>query len=205
MPTREGALVPGNAGPSLPQLRSRARVNAIYRMGRLIPLIEQYATERHLTSDPTLGPPTLSVGRIEGGMSANIVPDRCRIEIDRRLIPGEDPVAAPQQLADYLRARAGDETPFTVSRPWLFAPALSAADSAGIVQRLSQAIASVGRKPVCHSVPFGTDASTIALGGIPAVVFGPGDIAKAHTCDEWVPLEEVEMASEILYQLICQN
>ncbi len=181
-------------------------VNAIYRMGRLIPLIEQFAAElRHSTSDPILGPPTLSVGRIEGGMSANIVPDRCRIEIDRRLIPGEDPATAPQQLDDYLRSRVGAETPFTVSRPWLFAPALSPADSAGIVERLSQAIAAVGRQPVCHSVPFGTDASTIALGGIPAVVFGPGDIAKAHTCDEYVPLEEVEMASEILYQLICQD
>ena len=35
---------------------------------------------------------------------------------------------------------------------------------------------------------------------IPSVVFGPGDIAKAHTCDEWVDLAEVEQASEILYR-----
>ena len=50
-------------------------------------------------------------------------------------------------------------------------------------------------------VPYGTDASTIAEAGIPAVVFGPGDIAQAHTCDEWVDLAEVETASEILYRL----
>jgi acetylornithine deacetylase len=50
-------------------------------------------------------------------------------------------------------------------------------------------------------VPSGTDASTIAEGGVPAVVFGPGNIAQAHTCDEWLPLDELEQASEILYRL----
>jgi acetylornithine deacetylase/succinyl-diaminopimelate desuccinylase-like protein len=50
-------------------------------------------------------------------------------------------------------------------------------------------------------VPYGTDASTIALAGIPAVVFGPGDIAQAHTCDEWIDLAEVESAAEVLYRL----
>jgi acetylornithine deacetylase len=53
------------------------------------------------------------------------------------------------------------------------------------------------------AVPYGTDASTIAQAGVPAVVFGPGDIAQAHTCDEWVSLDEVEQASEILYRLAC--
>ena len=180
--------------------------NAIYRMGRLLPLIERYATElRQSRTDPVLGPPTLSVGRIEGGLSANIVPDWCRIEIDRRLISGEDPQHAPHQLAAFLRSAVGDEVPFTVSEPWLFAPALGAEASGHVVEKLSRAIRSVGREPACFSVPFGTDASTIALGGIPAVVFGPGDIAKAHTCDEWVPLDEVEMASEILYHLVCSD
>jgi acetylornithine deacetylase len=52
-----------------------------------------------------------------------------------------------------------------------------------------------------QAVPYGTDASTISLAGIPAIVFGPGDIALAHTCDEWVPLNEVAQAAEILYRL----
>jgi acetylornithine deacetylase len=52
-------------------------------------------------------------------------------------------------------------------------------------------------------VPYGTDASTIAAAGIPAVVFGPGDIARAHTADEWVSLDEVEKAGEILYRFAC--
>jgi len=41
--------------------------------------------------------------------------------------------------------------------------------------------------------------------GVPCVVFGPGDIARAHTCDEWVPLDEVAAAAEILYRLACMD
>ena len=52
-----------------------------------------------------------------------------------------------------------------------------------------------------HAVPYGTDASTLAEAGVPAVVFGPGNIDQAHTCDEWVDLEEVATASEILFRL----
>src|SRR5262249_22271719 len=58
-------------------------VNAIYRMGRLLVGIEKYAeTLRKERVHDRLGPATLSVGRIEGGTSANVVPDRCRIEVD---------------------------------------------------------------------------------------------------------------------------
>jgi acetylornithine deacetylase len=54
------------------------------------------------------------------------------------------------------------------------------------------------------AVPFGTDAATIAGAGIPTVVFGPGDIAQAHTADEWVSLEQVEKAAEILFYLAAE-
>ena len=71
-------------------------VNAIYRMARVLAGIEQLRRRAvRSRSDPLLGPPTLSVGRIEGGTSVNTVPDRCRIEVDRRLVPGEDADAAP--------------------------------------------------------------------------------------------------------------
>src|SRR5262249_31447687 len=63
-------------------------INAIYRMGRILPIIERYANKLlEGPKDPDLGTATLSVGRIEGGASVNTVPDRCCVEIDRRLIP----------------------------------------------------------------------------------------------------------------------
>src|SRR5262249_20433733 len=83
-------------------------VHAIYRMGRLLVAIEKYADQlRASRSDPLLGPATLSVGRIEGGTSVNTVPDQCRIEVDRRIIPGEDPAAAPGQLSAFLKEKSG--------------------------------------------------------------------------------------------------
>jgi acetylornithine deacetylase ArgE len=181
-------------------------VNAIYRMGRLLTGIEQFAERlRAGHADPRLGPPTLSVGVIAGGTSVNTVPDRCRIEIDRRLLPGEDAQAAPAQLSAFLREEAGIDFPFESAAPWMTKVALGAEGSEALVQLLSTAIRSVNGTPEVVAVPYGTDASTIAAAGIPAVVFGPGDIARAHTCDEWVPLDEVEQASEILYRLACRG
>jgi acetylornithine deacetylase len=181
-------------------------VNAIYRMGRLLVAIEQFAEWlRTSRSDPLLGPPTLSVGRIEGGVSVNTVPDRCRIEIDRRVIPGEDPLAAPGELTAFLQNELGIEFPFECDVPWMSKRALSPLKSTELVARLGNAIDAVTGGHRVFAVPFGTDASTLAEAGIPSVVFGPGDIARAHTCDEWVPLDEVEQASEVLYRLACQD
>jgi acetylornithine deacetylase ArgE len=182
-------------------------VNAIYRMGRLLQAIERYAEElRCSRADPYLGPPTLSVGRIEGGTSVNTVPDRCQIEVDRRLIPGEDPQEAMQHFAASLKNDAKIDFPFECSEPWMAMRPLhwkGPQGGAQLVERLGKAIDQVRGSHQVMAVPYGTDASTIAAAGIPAVVFGPGDIAKAHTCDEWVSVEEVEQASEILYGFIC--
>jgi acetylornithine deacetylase len=193
------------AGRSCHSSAPEQGVNAIYRMGRLLVAIDRYAAElRASRTDPLLGPPTLSVGRIEGGTSVNTVPDRCCIEIDRRLIPGEDPLAAPDQLSAYMKREGGIDFPFE-AQPWFQVAALDPRGSEDLVARLGTAIDAVMGTHRITAVPYGTDASTIAAAGIPSVVFGPGDIAKAHTCDEWVPLAEVEQASEILYRLVCQG
>ena len=49
--------------------------------------------------------------------------------------------------------------------------------------------------------PYGTDAGPLGAGGLPCVVFGPGDIAQAHTKDEWVELDQVHRAAEAYYQM----
>jgi acetylornithine deacetylase len=186
------------SGRSCHSSRPERGDNAIYRMGYVLPLIEEYARGLVARTHPRLGPATLSVGLISGGSSVNTVPDRCRVDIDRRLLPGEVPVQACRELDTFLRARLGDGFPFTSSVPELQMPALGNDLSAGLTARLGEAIDAVVGKHEVHAVPYGTDASTFAVNGIPAVVFGPGDIGKAHTCDEWVSLEEVEQASAIL-------
>jgi acetylornithine deacetylase len=57
------------------------------------------------------------------------------------------------------------------------------------------------RRPEVRGVPFGTDAGPLNAGGTPCIVFGPGDIAQAHTHDEWIDLEQVQRAAEAYYQI----
>ena len=72
--------------------RPQDGINAIYRMAQVIGRLEEYAEKlpELVPAHPLCGPPTMSIGRIEGGISVNTVPDVCEIEIDRRVIPGED-------------------------------------------------------------------------------------------------------------------
>ncbi len=54
-------------------------------------------------------------------------------------------------------------------------------------------------------VPYGTDAAVLSAAGAPCVVFGPGSIAQAHTADEWISLDELAAASEILVRFARQS
>lgn len=179
-------------------------INAIYRMGRLLVGVERFAEQlRTTTSDALLGPATLSVGRIAGGISVNSVPDRCSIEIDRRVIGGENPAAAPEQLRKFLVEQAGIDFDFEQTPPWICEPALIPTNSDEIQKLLGAAIDAERGGHRVHSVPYGTDAATLAWSGVPAVIFGPGDIAQAHTKDEWVLLDEIDQAAAILHRLAC--
>jgi acetylornithine deacetylase/succinyl-diaminopimelate desuccinylase-like protein len=190
-------------GKSCHSSRPDLGVNAVYHMARIMPFIEEYAASLQATrQDALLGPATLSVGRIEGGTSVNTVPDRCRIEIDRRLIPGEKGAEALEDFRSYLKRKVSTEIEWECSEPYLQMPALPPQASTAVAARLGSAIDSVRGKHEVMPVPYGTDASTLAEAGIPSVVFGPGDIARAHTKDEWVPLDEVEEASEILFRAV---
>lgn len=190
------------AGRACHSSRPENGVSAVYRMARILTAIERYAAELQARPPhPTLGPRTTSVGRITGGVSPNTVPDVCRIDIDRRLLPGETAEAAAADLEAYLKADPAIDFPFTLVQSHAACLPLDPARSGELAARLGTAIdAVVGRHEV-HAVPYGTDASTISAGGIPAVVFGPGDIAQAHTCDEWLDLAELDRASDILYRL----
>jgi acetylornithine deacetylase len=179
-------------------------VNAIYRMAPVLQALSSYAGRLAASSpDPILGPPSLSVGRIEGGQSVNIVPDWCEIEIDRRLIPGEDPVTAFAEAREFLLSRLGTADRIEFNDPWLNMPPL--VPSLGPWEStLRDAVATAtGQVPAVVGVPYGTDAGPLSAAGLPCVVFGPGDIAQAHTKDEWVDLEQVRKASDAYFQIAC--
>ena len=176
-------------------------VNAVYRMARLVRAIQEYAKElSERPPDPLLGPRTISVGRIGGGVSPNTVPDSCRADLDRRLLPGETFESAGADLEAFLKARADVDFTFTLARSPAGCLPLAPTLSGELVKKLGAAIDSVVGRHAVHPVPFGTDAAPVAHAGVPAVVFGPGDIAQAHTKDEWVDLAQLEPAAEVLFR-----
>jgi acetylornithine deacetylase/succinyl-diaminopimelate desuccinylase-like protein len=177
-------------------------VNAIYRMGRVLEALESFAGSlSRFAPDPRLGPPSLSVGRIEGGQSVNVVPDWCEIEVDRRILPGEEPARCLEQVTRLLSDRLGELDGVEFGQPWVNLPPLSPR-AAQWLEPLGDAIAAAtGRRPEVMGVPFGTDAGPLNARGTPCIVFGPGNIAQAHTKDEWIELEQVRLAAQAYYQI----
>lgn len=178
--------------------------NAVYRMARVLLALESYARDvlPGQGEHPLCGKATLSVGTIAGGLSVNTVPDECVIEIDRRLLPGEDGRAALTHLTDWLAERLGADYPLVHDTPWMWGATLCDNENGPLAGRLAdlgcEYLGAGKSRPI--GVPFGTDASKIASSGVPSVVFGPGSIDQAHTCDEWLSVDELEKASEILYR-----
>jgi acetylornithine deacetylase len=176
--------------------------NAIYRMARVVSALSELACRLSGASPhAVLGPPSLSVGRIEGGQSVNIVPDACAIEIDRRMIPGETSPGCIEQARSFLADRLGSLDGLEFDPPWVRMPALDTRPG-DWMEPLSDAVKeATGRAPELIGVPFGTDAGPLGAAGIPGVVFGPGDIAQAHTRDEWVELDQARQAADAYYRI----
>ena len=187
--------------------RPEAGDNAIYRMARVIAALERFHRQvlGGRPPHPLCGPPTLSVGTIAGGISVNTVPDRCTIEIDRRLLPGEEPASAQREVIDFIARALGDphSAALVEHEPLLIQNAgLSDSGNRELAEQLSVATQLVINRANRIGVPFGTDAAAYSRASVPTVVFGPGSIEQAHTADEWISLEQVRQASEILYRFV---
>ena len=178
--------------------------NAILQMVEVIDwLRERLEPAIALRDHPRLTPPTMTIGTISGGTGVNIVPDRCAIDIDRRSLPTEDPDAILAEydalLADLMKARPGVKV--TREAPYLVERGLDGHPDSPLVRAIQDAIRAScgdGIDVTPTGVPYGTDASHVwGLTGTPTVVLGPGDIAQAHTADEWVELSEVRHCADI--------
>jgi acetylornithine deacetylase len=178
--------------------------SAIYDGARVALALEEYAQRLAQTeSHSLLGHPTLNVGKVAGGQSVNIVPDTCVFELERRLLPGEDGNRAMQACEEFLRDRLGPAVQVKFEDPYLVDPAMETTPNAEIVSALARAQqATFGFEREVAGANYGTDGSKLAKAGIETVVCGPGDIAQAHTANEFVALEQVELATRMYGQLL---
>ena len=174
------------------------------RLGGVALALEQYAKSLAATeAHGLLGHPTLNVGRVNGGQSVNIVPDKCVFELERRLLPGEDGHQAMQQCEEFLRCRLGPTVQLTFEAPYLVDLAMDTAPDAEIVAALARAQQTIlGSETELAGANYGTDGSKLSRAGIETVVCGPGDIAQAHTANEFIEIEQVELATRMYGQLL---
>jgi len=172
--------------------------NAVSAMSRIVLALEGgYAAElASRPAHPKLGRPTINVGRIDGGRQPNIVPASCTIDIDRRTLPGESEAGVRREIAAFLR-RQGLRAGFDTLRTSACEP-LDTDPSLPLVRALTRA---AGHRRT-RGVHYFTDAAPLASGGTPSVVFGPGDIAQAHTACEWLAIEQLESAVRILERFL---
>lgn len=177
--------------------------NAIYRMGHALVACEHYAQQvvGTLGAHPLVGRPTLSVGVISGGISVNTVPDACAIEIDRRLLPDEEPRTAQRHAVEQIAASLTSARPLMHDDPFIEAPGLRSDGNGALAERLAALAGPYGGGRLV-GVPYGTDAPFFAQLGAPTVVFGPGSIKQAHTRDEWIEVEQLDAACRILAQFV---
>ncbi len=171
--------------------------NAVHAMARVVEALEtDYAREIQRRRHPLLGIPTVSVGSITGGTQANIVPDRCTIMVDRRTLPGETEAGVRREIQALLR------------RKKLKAALLNGKTEPCLPLETDPSVPMVGRflRSVGQTKPLGVryfcDASVLAHAGIASVAFGPGDIAQAHTADEWISLDSLNRAQRMLADFI---
>ncbi len=172
--------------------------NAIHVMAKIVDLLEtDYARELRKRRHPLLRHATVNVGTISGGRQPNIVPDRCAIRIDRRTIPGENDAAVKREILHFIR-RHGLSATLVDTKQEEPAPPMETSIRLPLVQELLRC---AGQKKAV-GVDFFTDAGVLAAAGIPSVVFGPGDIAQAHTADEWVAVSQLERGTKLLSRFL---
>ena len=179
--------------------------NAIFAMAPVLLALERYHREVLSAREPhpLCGKPTLSVGIIRGGVAVNTVPDRCEIQVDRRLVPGETAEQAVAELVEYLAQQPDIDSQGLEHDHSLFSgEPLVEGPNLPLAEKLLASARSVLPDRQIIGVPYGTDAAVIAASGIPCVVFGPGSIDQAHTEDEWIAVEQLEQGTDVLFTFL---
>lgn len=178
-------------------------IDAIRHAGLLLAELDRIdADELPRRSHPLLGRPSLHASTIRGGTGMSTYPAECVLQVERRTIPGEtaeDFVLELERACARVRA-ARPEFDGAV-RLTLAQPPSDVPPEAPIVQALAAAIAEVAGPARIEGMSAWTDAALLNDAGIPAVCFGPGDIALAHAAEEWVPLEDIDRATAVLTRL----
>lgn len=178
--------------------------SAIFRAARLIAQIEQLGLSLqkspHRNVQQLFDPPytTLNIGTIAGGTAKNIVPAECRLLLEWRPLPGQDPGLVPDRVREIVEQLRSEDPDFACEIQVLRQQAgFATSEDSPLVRRWTQLS---GRSAV--AVPFSTEAPWLAALAEDVIVAGPGDMRTAHSDRERVPLSELDECVACLRELV---
>lgn len=175
-------------------------VDAIMHMGRFLAELDRLGQELLARPPHDLaGPPSLHASLIEGGTELSVYPATCRLQLERRTIPGETVAQATAEIQTILDRLAAADPQFQATlTPFFDRAPFSVPADASIVRTLERAvIRRIGSPPPHMGATFWTDAALLAEAGIETVLIGP--IGQGlHSAEEWVDLASVADLAAIL-------
>jgi succinyl-diaminopimelate desuccinylase len=138
-------------------------------------------------------PSSASINLVEGGIKANVVPDRASFFIDRRIVPGENSAECVAEVGRIAEAAVASMPGIRVEvvpagQGWESSP-VAVEDT--LVQAMLRANERLGLSTEPTGFSMGTDGRFFAAAGYPTIIYGPGDPATAHIPDEWVGIDEI--------------
>jgi acetylornithine deacetylase len=181
-------------------------VNAITYATRLIGELERIEAElKQRVIDIRFEPPysTLQVTKISGGTATNIVPAACAFVFDIRALPGLDPDEIETRLRRFAEKRCLPEMREIAPEATIKIERVNAVPPFGAEHKsevVALALKLTGQNET-FGVSYGTEAGLFQEAGAPAVVCGPGEIAQAHTADEWIAESQLEKCMDFLRRL----
>jgi acetylornithine deacetylase len=179
-------------------------IDAIMHAGLFLTELEEL--EKRRDAGPRhrlLGRGSLHASTIQGGVGLTTYPEKCDLRVERRTLPGESPDMAMREINDAV-ARVRSKRPELDARV-TFIKAQLPSDVPGdapIVVRLQTALEAEGIPARIEGLSAWTDAALLNEAGIPAICFGPGDIALAHAAEEFVSVDEIERATRVLTRVV---
>ena len=178
-------------------------IDAIRHAGLLLAELDVFDEQELVRrTHPLLGHASLHASLISGGIGMSTYPDRCVLHLERRTVPGErveSVIAEVEEACARVRARR-PTFEAEVIRRFSQSPSDVAVD-APIVRSLAASLAAEGMPAPVEGLSAWTDAALLNGAGVPAICFGPGDIALAHAAEEWVAEAEIERATDVLARL----
>lgn len=176
--------------------------NAILQMAQALSWLETRLLPRlSQRKHPFLPPATLNVGKINGGVQWNIVPDRCTVAMDRRLLPGERREAAMAEIRAALDEYSATVAPLSYSlhSEGDVAANINTPPKHHFVRSANAALQAVcGQRRELIGYVQTSDGRWFAKDGIPILIFGPGDPAVAHAVDEHITVQQLMEATRFL-------